>query len=211
MSVQEMVLFLGATLTMLLVPGPSALFAFTRSLERGPRAGLCAVAGLETGLAVHVLAATLGISGTIASSPAAFSALRFAGAGYLAVLGVRELVHSGRRDAVAGEPSTSRSGHARQFRDGLMIDLSNPKTLLFCLAFLPQFVDSGDGSGDGSGALRAILVGVVVVMLAAVVDGGYALSAGAARRRPVSPAMSRTLRRASGTAFLGLAAFACLG
>jgi len=207
MSTQSTALFLGATLTMLLVPGPSALYAFTRSLERGPRAGLCAVAGLETGLAVHVLAAALGISGTVASSPVAFSALKVAGAGYLALVGVRELVESGRRHAAVEGPPASRSGYARQFRDGILVDLSNPKTLLFCLAFLPQFVDTGGGSAP----MQAILLGVAVVLLAAVVDGGYALSAVAARRRTASPAMSRILRRASGTAFLGLAALTCLG
>lgn len=207
MSAQSTALFLGATLMILLVPGPSALFAFTRSLERGPRAGLCAVAGLETGLAVHVFAATLGISGTIASSPVAFSALKVAGAGYLALLGVRELVESGRRAVAAEGRPASRTGYARQFRDGVLVDLSNPKTLLFCLAFLPQFVDTGAGST----ATQAIPLGVAVVTLAAVVDGGYALSAGAARRRPVSPAMSRVLRRAAGTAFLSLAALTCFG
>jgi threonine/homoserine/homoserine lactone efflux protein len=207
MSTQSTALFLGATLTMLLVPGPSALFAFTRSLERGPRAGLCAVAGLETGLAVHVLAAALGISGTVASSPVAFSALRVAGAGYLALVGVRELVESDRRDAAAEASPASRNGYARQFRDGMLVDLSNPKTLLFCLAFLPQFVDTGGGSA----AVQAILLGVAVVMLAAVVDSGYALSAVVARRRPASPATARVLRRASGAAFLGLAALTCFG
>ncbi len=207
MSTQSTALFLAATLTIMLVPGPSALFAFTRSLEGGPRAGLCAVAGLETGLAVHVCAATLGISSTIASSPAAFSALKVAGAGYLAFLGVRELVNFGRRDVAAEGRPTSRTSNARQFRDGILVDLSNPKTLLFCLAFLPQFVDTGGGST----ALQAILLGVAVVTLAAVVDGSYALSAGAARRRPASPAMSQILRRASGTAFLSLAALSWFG
>ncbi len=207
MSTQSTALFLGATLTMLLVPGPSALFAFTRGLEGGPRAGLCAVAGLETGLAVHVCAAILGISGTIASSPVAFSALKVAGAGYLAFLGVRQLVEFGHRDVAAEGRRASRNGYARQFRDGILLDLFNPKTLLFCLAFLPQFVDTGGGSN----ATQAILLGATVVTLAAVVDGTYALSAGAARRRPASPAMSRVLRKASGTAFLSLAALTWIG
>ena len=158
-------------------------------------------------MAVHVCVATLGISGTIASSPVAFSALKVAGAGYLAFLGVRELADFGRRDAAAEGRPTARKGYARQFRDGILVDLSNPKTLLFCLAFLPQFVDTGGGST----AAQATLLGVAVVTLAAVVDGTYALSAGAARRRPASPAMSQILRRASGTAFLGLAALTWFG
>ena len=206
MSTQSTALFLGATFTIMLVPGPSALFALTRSLEGGPRAGLCAVAGLETGLAVHVCAATLGISGTIAASPVAFSALKIAGAGYLAFLGVRDLSDFGRRVAAEGRP-TSRKGYVRQFRDGILVDLSNPKTLLFCLAFLPQFVDTGSWSTE----TQAILLGVAVVTLAVVVDGTYALSAGAARRRPASPAMSQILRGASGTAFLSLAALTWFG
>ena len=219
MSTQSTALFLGATLTMLLVPGPSALYAFTRSLERGPRAGLCAVAGLETGLAVHVLAAALGISGTVASSPVAFSALKVAGAGYLALVGVRELVESGRRHAAVEGPPASRSGYARQFRDGILVDLSNPKTLL-SMRELPKREHSEEmlkneaqavDTGGGSAPMQAIVLGVAVVLLAAVVDGGYALSAVAARRRTASPAMSRILRRASGTAFLGLAALTCLG
>ncbi len=204
---QSMALFLGATLAIMLVPGPSALFAFTRSLEGGLRAGLCAVAGLETGLAVHVLAASLGISGTIASSPTAFTALKVAGAGYLAFLGVRELTGLGRRAVVAERRPMSRRGYARQFRDGILVDLSNPKSLLFCLAFLPQFVSTGSGST----AQQVTLLGVAVVLLAAVVDGTYALSAGVARRRPASAASSQVLQRASGVAFLSLAALTWFG
>ncbi len=207
MSMHSTILFLGATLVIMVVPGPSALFAFTRSLEGGLRAGMCAVAGLETGLAVHVFAATAGISGTIASSPVAFCALKVAGAGYLAFLGVRELTGLGRRDAAAGRRPTSGKGYARQFCDGVLVDLSNPKTLLFCLAFLPQFV----APGGESTAQQVTLLGVAVVAVAALVDGAYALSAGVARRRPASVATAQMLRRASGTAFLSLAALTWLG
>ncbi|MGD9960612.1 LysE family translocator [Nocardioides sp.] len=206
MSTTTLALFVGVTLTMLLVPGPTALYAFTRTLEQGRQVGMFAVAGLETGLLVHVAAASLGVSGLAASSPEALITLRYAGAGYLALLGMRELA---RRTPSQPVPTASRTarGRARVFRDGLVIDVLNPKTLLFFLALLPQFV----APDRGPVAVQSLLLGMVVVVMAVVCDTGYVLAAGAVRRRQLTPGLSSGMRRASGAAFLGLAVLAGLG
>ena len=97
--------FLGVTALVMAVPGPSVLYAVTQRLERGRTAGIVAVLGLETGLLVHVLAACLGLSALIAASPSLMTGLRYAGAGYLVVLGLRQLSLGPRRS-----PRASLSG-----------------------------------------------------------------------------------------------------
>ncbi len=204
MSAQTVALFLGVTLTLLVVPGPSALFAFTRSMQQGPRAGMCAVAGLETGLLVHVLAATLGVSGLVASSPAALQVLRLGGAAYLALLGLRGLL---RASSVPVSAPHLVHPAVRLFRDGLVIDVLNPKTLLFFLALLPQFVDPEQGPVGR----QSLLLGLTVVALAWACDSGYVLAGWLLRRRQVVPGLSPRMERAAATAFLGLAALAVAG
>lgn len=196
-----LVLFVGVSVAMLAVPGPSVVFAFTRSVEQGRRAGLWAVAGLETGLLVHVVVASAGVSGAVASSPRALTALRVAGAAYLAVLGARQLV---RAQARAGRHVLARAAHGRAgvFRDGVLVDLLNPKTVMFFLALLPQFVDPARGAV----AAQALGLGLVVVGLAFCFDGAYVLAAGALRRRLAGARTGRVVSRASGAVLLGLAA-----
>ncbi len=205
-SPQAMVLFVGLTVTVLAVPGPSVVFAVSRSLEQGRRAGLVAVAGLETGLLVHVVVASAGVSGAVASSPDALTALRVAGAGYLAVLGVRQLARTpragGRHVLVRPGPGT-----LRVFRDGVLVDVLNPKTVLFFLALLPPFVDPESGHV----AAQTMGLGLVVVAMAFLLDGTYAVAAGALRHRFSGPATGRVVSRVSGTALLGLAGVALVG
>ncbi|CUR60825.1 membrane hypothetical protein [metagenome] len=206
MNASTLTLFVGVTLAMLLVPGPTALYAFSRTLEQGRETGLWAVAGLETGLLLHVVAASLGVSGLAAASPTGLSILQYGGAAYLAVLGLREL---GRRDSPARPSDGSPVGpsRGRVFREGVIIDVLNPKTLLFFLALLPQFI----APDRGPWAVQSLVLGLVVVALAAACDTGYVLAAGLVRRRQVTPGLSSGLRRASGAAFLGVAALAGLG
>jgi threonine/homoserine/homoserine lactone efflux protein len=197
--------FVGVTLVMLAVPGPSVLFAFTCGLQRGRRAALFAVLGLETGLLIHVVAASLGISALVASSPAGLAVLKFGGAAYLAALGLRQLIRSPPSGEGRATPMTPR-GCARIFGDGVLVDLLNPKTLLFFMALLPQFVEPARGAVGG----QALALGLLVVALAFVSDGSYALTADALGRRPTPAGLDRVLSRASGVGFLFLAALATL-
>ena len=220
--------FLAVTALVMAVPGPSVLYAITQRLEGGRTAGVVAVLGLETGLLVHVLAACLGVSALIAASPPTLTALRYAGAGYLVVLGVRQLgfrlPRRVRRLRLPSPPPPPRrprrtgatilAGPARGratvrlwsvFRAGLLVDLLNPKTVIFFLALLPQFVPGGVLTASSA----AVMV-VCVVSLGLVFDGGYAALAGGLQRRGL-PALSRWGPPLAGGCFLVLAAATVLG
>jgi threonine/homoserine/homoserine lactone efflux protein len=201
-SLTTLLLFAASTLALLAVPGPSVLYVVARTVEQGRAAGLVSVLGLEAGALIHVVAAAAGLSALVASSPAAFAALRYGGAAYLLWLGIRAL-RRGRDDV----PERRDAGASRRqlFRDGVVVDVLNPKTSLFFLAFLPGFVHEGHGPV----ALQVLVLGLVFVMLAALTDGAYALAAArvsrGVRRRP-----SRGLARASAGAYgvLGVLAIA---
>ena len=198
--------FLAVTAVVMLVPGPSVLFAVTQRLRSGPAAGAFAVLGLESGFAIHVGAACLGVSGLIAASDSLLRVLQVGGAAYLAWLGVQLLRQHGSRAAAATTPVPSR-GLARVFLAGLLVDLLNPKTVLFFVAVLPQFVDAEAGSV----AAQSLVLGAAAVAMALVVDGGYAVLAARAVRRGIPAGAARWGRRASGVAFCGLAALTLLG
>ncbi|HEY5784566.1 MAG TPA: LysE family translocator [Microlunatus sp.] len=222
--------FLAVTALVMAVPGPSVLYAITQRLAGGRTAGVVAVLGLETGLLVHVLAACLGVSALIAASPPTLTALRYAGAGYLVVLGVRQLglplprpsfsvlslprptvsrltlplpattpSHGGSLLVTApGADATVRLWAV--FRAGLLVDLLNPKTVIFFLALLPQLVPGGVLT-----ASTAAVMVVCVVSLGLVFDGGYAALAGGLQRRGLT-ALSRWGPPLAGGCFLALAA-----
>lgn len=230
----ELLPFLGVTALIMAVPGPSVLYAVTQRLERGRTAGMVAVLGLETGLLVHVLAACLGLSALIAASPSLMTGLRYAGAGYLVWLGLRQLGLRPRRSphaslstpqqpppapvlplpAASSAPLTltcaralllqpsREASHVRLwpvFRAGLLVDLLNPKTVVFFLALLPQFLTGGELTSTAAGVMVVCVVG-----LALVFDCGYAALAGGLQRH------GRTLGRwgspLTGGCFLALAA-----
>jgi threonine/homoserine/homoserine lactone efflux protein len=193
-------LFCVAALALLLIPGPAVLYVVVQSAEQGRRVGLASVAGIHLGTLVHVAAATAGLSALIVASDAAFSTVKYAGAGYLVFLGVRKLLE---RDAPADAPEQTRMLR-RAFLRGAVVNMLNPKTALFFLAFLPQFVDAERG-GVWS---QALVLGLVFVALGLVSDSLYALAAGTIagvlRRR------RRLLRFGSGAMYIGLGAAAAL-
>ena len=194
-------LFAAATAALLLIPGPSVLFIVARTLEHGRRGGLVSMLGVETGALLHVAAATLGVSALVAASPAALLVVKLAGAGYLLVLGIRALRRPAELAAAAGASAGSSPG--RLFRQGLLVDALNPKTAMFFLAFLPQFVDPDAGAVAG----QTLVLGLCFVGLATLSDGGYALLAGAVAERLRGSGVARArLRRVSGAAYLGLGA-----
>ena len=194
-SPATLAVFAAASAVLLLLPGPSVLFIVARTLEHGRRGGLISLLGVETGALLHVLAATAGLSAVVAASPGALLAVKLAGAAYLLVLGVRAL--RGGEVAAAPDPSP------RLFRQGLLVDALNPKTAMFFLAFLPQFIDPGAGSV----AAQTLVLGLCFVVLATLSDGAYALLAGLAAER----LRGRGLKRVSGGAYVGLGALTALG
>lgn len=191
-------LFVVAALVLLLTPGPAVLYIVARSLEQGRRAGLVSMLGVHAGTLVHVAAAAAGVSALLAASATAFGIVKYVGAAYLVYLGVRRMLD--RRPVLATEHRGAR--HLRRaFVDGVVVNVLNPKTALFFLAFLPQFVDVSRGAVGA----QILALGAVFVMLGLVTDGGYALTAGTAaqwlRDRPRFLAGERWV---SGGMYIGL-------
>jgi threonine/homoserine/homoserine lactone efflux protein len=193
-------LFSLAALALLAIPGPAVLYIVVQSAEQGRRVGLASVAGIHLGTLVHVLAASVGLSALIVASSVAFSTVKYAGAAYLIYLGIRKLLERDPPTAVEqpGEPLR------RAFARGIVVNVLNPKTALFFLAFLPQFVDASRG-GVWS---QALVLGFVFVGLGLVSDSLYALAAGSVsgllRRR------RNAVRRGSGVVYVALGAASAL-
>ncbi len=199
-------LFVSAALVLLLVPGPAVLYIFARSIEQGRLAGCISILGIHTATLVHVAAAALGLSAILASSALAFSVVKYAGAAYLIWLGLKKIF--GRAEAIDFDVALQRHSHARLFRDGFIVNLLNPKTALFFLAFLPQFVEVDRGHV----ATQIAVLGLLFTLLGFITDGCYALAAGTAGHwLKRSRGYLKFERYVSGVMFIGLgltAAFA---
>jgi threonine/homoserine/homoserine lactone efflux protein len=184
-----------------LMPGPQMVFVMTQAAWRGPRAGAAALAGLQLGNATWFLMAGLGLGALAATAPGAFTVLTVAGALYLAWLGVQALSHAGRKagDTEAGAAPPRKTRHA--LRDSLAVALSNPKSLVYVLALLPQFVEPRDPVAPQLALLAAIAIALDLTVGAIYVAAGGGLSTAMAR-----PAVRLWFERAIGTIFLGLAA-----
>jgi threonine/homoserine/homoserine lactone efflux protein len=198
-------LFAAAALFFLAIPGPSVFYIVTRSLVQGRRAGVVSMLGVQTGGLVHVVAAAFGLSALIASSAEAFTVVKYAGAAYLVLLGARKLLASG--DEQVELESRDPSSLRRLFLHGVIVNVLNPKTALFFLAFLPQFVDPSAGPV----APQMLVLGTLLVGLGVLSDGTYALlAAGAGRRLRSAVSTRRLLERVSGGVFVGLGVVAAL-
>ncbi|HET6159602.1 MAG TPA: LysE family translocator [Dongiaceae bacterium] len=199
-------LFISAALVLLLIPGPAVLYIVGRSVEQGRLAGFVSDLGIHTATLVHVLAAALGLSAVIASSALAFSVVKYVGAAYLIWLGLKKIF--GRVEASDLQVALYRHGYTRLFRDGFIVNLLNPKTAIFFLAFLPQFVEVNRGHV----AVQVALLGLLFTLLGLTTDGCYALAAGTAGNwLKRSRGYLRFERYVSGVLFIGLgltAAFA---
>jgi threonine/homoserine/homoserine lactone efflux protein len=198
----HLALFLTATVVLLLVPGPAVLYIVAQSIEHGRRAGLTAVGGIHVGSLVHVAAATVGLSALLVSSAVAFSAVKLVGAVYLILLGIQRLLGRDGRGASVG----SERHLGRIFRQGIVVNVLNPKTALFFFAFLPQFVDP-----SRSAAPQIALLGILWIAVGLVSDGLYALLSGtlgeAVRGRP---GFARAQRLVTGLVLIGLGIAAAL-
>ena len=200
----RLALFVGAALLLLVVPGPSVLYIVTQSVSHGRRAGIASVAGITTGTLVHIAAATVGLSALLASSAVAFDVVKYLGAAYLIVIGVRRLAGLERAQ---DERNRGTRDLGRLYRQGIVVNTLNPKTALFFLAFLPQFVDPRRGVAW----VQVLLLGLLFATLGFLSDGTWALVAGTLgdrlRRSRRFPAVQRYV---SGSVFVGLGAVAAL-
>ena len=197
--------FVATALVLLIVPGPSVLYIVARSVEGGRIAGLVSVLGVQTGALVHIAFAALGISAILASSAVAFSVVKWLGAGYLVWLGLKRIFgRDDEEDEVAVEPK----GLSRVFSQGIIVNTLNPKTALFFIAFLPQFIDPARGAAW----TQIVLLGAIFVTLALCTDGLYALLSGTAsgwlQRNTERAAIRRGQRFVSGGVLIALGAVA---
>jgi threonine/homoserine/homoserine lactone efflux protein len=137
-SHSSLLLFVTGAAILLVIPGPAVTYIVSRSIGHGRTAGLVSVLGITTGTVCHIIAATLGLTAVLASSALAFQSIKYVGAAYLIYLGIKTLLQKDERfvEAARGETSS-----LRLYGQGLLVCLLNPKTALFFLAFLPQFVD----------------------------------------------------------------------
>ena len=196
-------LFALASITLIAIPGPNALYIAARSLSQGRAAGIVSALGVEAGTLVHVLAAAAGLSALVASSDLAFDAIRYLGVAYLLFLGIRALHGAGGGKA----PHAGRSSLRRAFVEGLLVNVLNPKVALFFLAFLPQFTDPGRGSV----ALQTLTLGAAFFAIALAMDLIYALAASAIRARVRwGSDATRRRERFTGAIYLTLAALAAV-
>jgi threonine/homoserine/homoserine lactone efflux protein len=196
-------LFVAASLALTIVPGPAVLYIVARSVEGGRPAGLVSVLGIGVGGLVHVVFAAVGLSAILVSSAAAFSVVKWLGAAYLVYLGLQRILA---RDEERPAVTVEREPLSRVFSQGVIVNVLNPKTALFFLAFLPQFVDPSRGAVTA----QIALLGITFVVLALCTDGLYALLTGSAadwlRRRNESPRFRRLQRYVSGGVFIALGA-----
>ena len=144
------------------MPGPAVTYIVTQSIDKGRRAGLVSALGVASGGLVHVAAATVGLSALIASSATAFTTVKLVGAAYLIVVGIRRILSRDEDTEVQPVPTP----HRQLYVQGVVVNVLNPKTALFFLAFLPQFVDPSRGSV----AVQVAFLGVLFALIAFTSD-----------------------------------------
>ncbi|MGH3509928.1 MAG: LysE family translocator [Nocardioidaceae bacterium] len=191
--------FLATSIVLVVIPGPNVLFLLGRTIGRGRRAGLVSYLGVESATAVYVVATAAGLGAVLARSALALAAVRYAGAAYLLFLGVRAI---GSRGAGLGAlPTPGR----RDYTQGFLVGVSNPKVALFFLAFFPQFVRPDRGSVS----LQLLVFGVIFLTIGVLSDGCYVAGAGSvARWLARRPRLSRRQGRFEGTVYIALGAAA---
>ncbi|AKU16417.1 LysE family translocator [Luteipulveratus mongoliensis] len=179
-SSSQWLAFVVATILFIQVPGPSLLFTIGRALTVGRRDALLSVLGNALGLQVQIIAVAVGLGAVVAASATVYSVLKLAGAAYVVWLGIQAIRH--RSDARAAMEqqddgaATHRSG-SRSVWTGVVVGATNPKTVVFFVAFLPQFINSSAGHSG----LQIMLMGLVFCGVAIMSDTIWALGASKAR------------------------------
>jgi threonine/homoserine/homoserine lactone efflux protein len=197
----QWVAFLVASFLFIQVPGPSLLFTIGRALTVGRREALLSVVGNGLGLVLQVLTVAVGLGAVIAASATAYSAIKLVGGAYVVWLGIQAIRHRGDARAALGEDGTRTRGNP--LRIGLVVGLTNPKTILFFIAFLPQFTNTAAGHTG----LQVAVLGAAFGALAIASDSVWALAAGRARAWLArKPARLDGLGAGGGVMMIGLGA-----
>jgi threonine/homoserine/homoserine lactone efflux protein len=194
----SLALFAAGAVILLVIPGPAVTYIVSRSVAHGRAAGLVSVMGISVGTLCHVLAATLGLSALLVSSARAFQAVKYLGAAYLVYLGIRTLR---REDHYLSQSGAKESRLVRIFGEGVLVNVLNPKTALFFLAFLPQFVNPSRGHTT----TQILELGILFVLMSCASDSIYALLADSVAERTRGNArLQRMQRKLSGATLIAL-------
>lgn len=176
MPLENLLAFTLAAVVLIVIPGPSVLFTIGRALALGRMGGLLSVLGNALGLLPVIGLVALGVGGLVARSVVLFTIVKVVGAVYLMFLGVQAIRHRHRAADAASRPAAPRSLW-RQLGEGFAVGITNPKTIAFFVAVLPQFVDLDAGAVP----LQMVQLGLVFFIIALISDGAWALAAAAAR------------------------------
>ena len=169
--------FAVACLALIVIPGPSVLFVIGRALSLGRRGGLLSVVGNELGVIPLVLAVAFGIGAIVSTSVVVFTAIKILGAGYLVYLGIQAIRHRHDPGTAAIHGGQQPVSDWRVLRQGFIVGVTNPKSIVFLVAILPQFVDSSRGAVPA----QLIVLGLIFVLIALISDSVWAVIAGTAR------------------------------
>ncbi|THV27338.1 LysE family translocator [Glycomyces paridis] len=206
-STAQFLAFVVASLVLILIPGPSVMFVIGRALAYGRRKAVLTAWGNAIGTGCAASLAAVGLGALIQESALAFAIVKYTGAAYLVFLGVKALRD---RKSLMSTPEPEDSAPRRTLAtmaEGFMVGLLNPKSILFFLAILPQFVNTGAGSAT----MQMLLLGGTFALLAGLCDTGWGLVASAARDVLRRPRPKLVLARAGGTAMIGLGIAAAAG
>lgn len=204
LSIEILLTYVAACVAVIIVPGPSVTVIIANSMRYGTRAGLWTDGGTQAGLATMLIVLAAGLSTIINHMGWLFDWLRLIGAAYLIWLGLKlwrgstatSSSGSTTSSTLAEEPGRNGSGK-RFFWQGFIVLWSNPKALLFFGAFIPQFIDPA-----GSALMQTFLLGLIFIIVAALLDTGYAIAAGRAGRLLTGKRM-RLMERISGSFLIG--------
>src|ERR1035441_7477366 len=196
----HILLFAAAAFVLAVTPGPGMFYVVGRTWAAGRRDGLASSLGTMLGGLVHVTACVVGVSALVMASATAFSALKLVGGIYLIYLGIQTF-RAASRQTLAMPDEAAKDGAMRAFRQGVVVEATNPKTAAFFLAFIPQFIVLGEGHV----ALQFLVLGVISVLLNTGADLVAVMGAAKLHARLVHrPSLFRRLRQGSGVMMASL-------
>ncbi|MCM3781285.1 LysE family translocator [Microbacterium hydrocarbonoxydans] len=205
-SADTLATFVVAAFIMVVIPGPTVLFTIGRVMALGRIGGFLSILGTALGSILLVVAVALGVGTVIAQSIVLFTIVKVIGAGYLVFLGIQAIRHRNDAAAIATGPQPRRSG-LRLLAEGFVVGVTNPKSIAFFLAILPQFVDLHGGSVP----MQLLVLGVIVVAIGVACDAIWVVLASAARQWfGRSPRRIEAMGATGGALMIGLGAFLLL-
>jgi threonine/homoserine/homoserine lactone efflux protein len=205
-SVGTLAIFLLVATGVIVVPGPSNLYVLGRGLQSGHRAAVAGACGCATAALIYVVATAVGLSALIASSETLFAAIHYAGAVYLCAIGVIALRRG--HEGIAPEAAAAPASVWPAYRQGVLVELGNPKVALFFLALFPQFIHRGAGPAW----LQVLILGVLFAAIGLASDSAYAVGSGRLRARLLAHGRPRLpWQRLTGLLYIGLGLWAAFG